>query len=141
MNEWVLCIAGIAVISVLCDVILPEGSTAKYVKTVIGFLITVTMLVPIAQVFDQMENGFDVSDGYLQSAYVEQTENARFDSQCKQFKSILSYSYGITDVSVELDGENVVVSFSSTDEVDLNKVQKVAETVFDRQILIVRNKK
>lgn len=47
MAQWVLSVAGIAILSVLADVILPAGDTKKYIKTVIGVVVTLVLTQPI----------------------------------------------------------------------------------------------
>ena len=47
MAQWVLSVAGIAILSVLADVILPVGQTKKYIKTVIGVVVTLVLVQPI----------------------------------------------------------------------------------------------
>lgn len=47
MGQWVVTVAGIAILSVLCDIVLPDGDTRKYVKTVVGIVVTLVMLQPI----------------------------------------------------------------------------------------------
>ena len=47
MAQWVLSVAGIAILSVLADVILPIGQTKKYIKTVIGVVVSLVLVQPI----------------------------------------------------------------------------------------------
>ena len=47
MAQWVLSVAGIAILSVLADVILPVGQTKKYIKTVIGVVVSLVLVQPI----------------------------------------------------------------------------------------------
>ena len=47
MAQWVLSVAGIAILSVLADVILPAGQTKKYIKTVIGVVVTLVLVQPV----------------------------------------------------------------------------------------------
>lgn len=53
MQQWILSVAGIAILSVLCDIILPDGQTKKYVKTVIGVVVTLAVVQPLFSLFQQ----------------------------------------------------------------------------------------
>lgn len=47
MAKWVISVAGIAILSVLADVVLPAGQTRKYVKTVVSVVVTVVLAQPL----------------------------------------------------------------------------------------------
>ena len=53
MSGWIISICGISLLSVLVDAIVPDGNTKKYVRTVIGIVLTFSMLLPIANLFTQ----------------------------------------------------------------------------------------
>ena len=53
MQQWVLSVAGIALLTVLCDVILPVGQTKKNIKTVIGIVETLVVVQPLLNFFGQ----------------------------------------------------------------------------------------
>ena len=38
MTGWILSIAGVTILSVLVDLIMPNGQTAKYIKNVYAFM-------------------------------------------------------------------------------------------------------
>ena len=83
MGKWVVTVAGIAILSVLCDVILPEGQTRKYVKTVFGVVVSLVIIQPLIGLFS---NGFEAVSGsngsvapqnqYLTSVVDRQSEYA-----------------------------------------------------------------
>lgn len=82
MGEWVVTVAGIAILSVLCDVILHEGQTKKYIKTVFGVVITLVIVQPLIGLFTgEIDLNFaDKSTGvqqqYLDSVTSRQNEIA-----------------------------------------------------------------
>lgn len=43
-SVWVLSIAGICVLSVLVELVLPEGQTRKYIKAIFSFLLLLLLL-------------------------------------------------------------------------------------------------
>lgn len=44
VSSAITTIVGIALLSVLCDVILPDGSTKKYIRTVTGVVVTLVVV-------------------------------------------------------------------------------------------------
>lgn len=57
MKQWILSVAGVAVLSVLCEIILPSGKTKKYVKTVIGVVVTLALVQPLFSLFGNFSQG------------------------------------------------------------------------------------
>ncbi|MCH5151178.1 MAG: stage III sporulation protein AF [Clostridiales bacterium] len=84
MGKWVVTVAGIAILSVLCDVILPEGQTRKYVKTVFGVVVTLIIVQPVIQlfgggisgIFTSADSNMEAQQQYLQNVHDRKTENA-----------------------------------------------------------------
>ena len=82
MGKWVVTVAGIAILSVLCDVILPEGQIRKYIRTVFGVVVSLVIISPIVTLFT---NGFDsdvvasgtisTQQGYLDSVAEREKQN------------------------------------------------------------------
>ena len=97
MGQWVVTVAGIAIISVLCDVILPEGQTRKYIKTVFGVVVTLVIVQPIIGLFDggNFSFGGDGSAG-IQDKYIESVESRQNKNAADSIKLLLKYK----DISV-----------------------------------------
>ena len=47
ISAWVLSVAGISVLGVLIDLILPSGQTRKYVKGVFAFIVVLVIITPL----------------------------------------------------------------------------------------------
>lgn len=54
--------------TVVCDAILPDGGTKKYVKTVIGIVVALTMILPITRFWKNLPS----SDEYLTNGITTQ---------------------------------------------------------------------
>ena len=117
MGKWVVTVAGVAILSVLCDVILPEGQTRKYVKTVFGVVVSLIIIQPIVGLFSQGVNGDFVESGsvapqeqYLESVYQRQNEYA-----LRTVKQLLE-GKGIDVDSIELNsaGDRLAVEVGIT---------------------------
>ena len=93
MGQWVVTVAGIAILSVLCDVILPEGQTRKYVKTVFGVVVTLVIVQPLIGLFDSdgwfSFNGAAIDD--VQEQYLESVGNRQNKNAADSVKLLLEY--------------------------------------------------
>ena len=106
MGQWVITVAGIAILSVLCDVILPQGQTRKYVKSVFGIVVTLVIIQPVIALLSgdyrlswSMSN--DVSSD-IQQQYIESVESRQNEISTNLVKSVLDAN----DVAVD----SIVVS-------------------------------
>lgn len=102
MGQWVVTVAGIAILSVLCDVILPEGQTRKYVKTVFGVVVTLVIVQPLIGLFGSNIGWMSLegdTSGSVQQQYIENV-NARQNSNAAESVKILLKSKDIYVQSV-----------------------------------------
>ena len=94
MGQWVITVAGIAILSVLCDVILPEGQTRKYVKTVFGVVVTLVIVQPLIGLFSDSSlfsfKSVDIDDS--QHQYIESVDNRHSKNAADSVKLLLEYS-------------------------------------------------
>ena len=104
MGKWVVTVAGIAILSVLCDVILPEGQTRKYVKTVFGVVVSLVIIQPLVGLFSSgFEAVFDSDDSVqAQDRYLESVYNRQNDYAIKTVAQLLE-SKGISVESIQLN--------------------------------------
>lgn len=80
--SWLLGLVGIAVLSVLVDILLPEGQTNKFIKGFFSLLVVFALISPLAKLknadFDYSEifssERIDVSESYLQKANEREQE-------------------------------------------------------------------
>ena len=141
MGQWVVTVAGIAILSVLCDVILPDGQTRKYVKTVFGVMVTLVIIQPLIGLFDG-NFSFSTSIGQdiaVQEQYIENVTNRQNQYAINSMKKVLEAN----DISVEnIEVSNV--SKTLTIKLSVNhtakaesKVKEVASTYFSNYKLVV----
>ncbi|MCH5153434.1 MAG: stage III sporulation protein AF [Clostridiales bacterium] len=93
MGQWVVTVAGIAILSVLCDVILPEGQTRKYVKTVFGVVVTLVIVQPLIGLFGE-DSWFSFSNGgmeEIQQQYIESVDARHNKNAEDSVKLLLEY--------------------------------------------------
>ena len=73
VSSWILSIAGIVIISVIVELILPEGSINKYIRSIFSFLVVFVIVAPLpalvgkkfdySQIISQEE--FTLQEDYL----------------------------------------------------------------------------
>lgn len=138
MGYWVVTVAGMAILSVLCDVILPEGQTRKYVKTVFGIVVSLVIIQPIVGLFNgdfmlqfPSNSSVEMQDDYLNNVSSRMSENAK-----QSLTSVLNKN-GIVAQSIEVnDADKKVivelnVGYSDAKEMVVNQVAGVYFPEYD----------
>ena len=134
MGQWVVTVAGIAILSVLCDVILPDGQTRKYVKTVFGVVVSLVIISPIVTLFSNGINA-DIVDsdtvsaqqGYLDS--VAERQNKLAISAVKQ--QLEGKGVSVKSIRLNSDGDKLTLELATffSDDVS-DTVERVVKTHF-----------
>ena len=127
MGKWVVTVAGIAIFSVLCDVILPEGQTRKYVKTVFGVVVTLVVVQPVIQLFN---GGFSEvytsgdSTAAVQQQFIDSAAARQQDNAIKNITAILeNKGLAVENITLSPSDSSVVV------QLDAPHTQQAEETV------------
>ena len=60
IREWIASLAGIIAIAAICDTIMIDGEMKKYIKPVLGFVIIITVVKPIAGIGNEIS--FDIPE-------------------------------------------------------------------------------
>lgn len=111
MGQWVVTVAGIAILSVLCDIILPEGQTRKYVKTVFGVVVTLIIVQPVVSFFSGGLN-YSTESFEVQQGYIESVENRQEKIAKEQVRSVLEAN-GIELTNITISEEGVTAYIAS----------------------------
>lgn len=128
MAQWVLSVAGIAILSVLADVILPVGQTRKYIKTVIGIVVTLVLVQPLFSFAGG--GGFFAEQADIQPqtqyiSYVEATQSEGVDSLVSELKKA---GFDNPTVTYAAKTRNFIVNFTENYSQTLYaKAQKAAD--------------
>lgn len=114
MGEWILTVVGIAILTILCDVILPDGQTRKYVKTVMGIIVTFVIIQPLVGLFtsppqlDELSVNSAISS---QQPFIENIETRQNEQRIIELEKTLSVSgYSVKDISASSYDKTVIVS-------------------------------
>ena len=91
--------AGVAVLSVLCEIILPSGQTKKYVKTVIGVVVTLALVQPLFGFFGTFRQGnYTFEEVSTQEQYLTYVENTQAQGAQNLQKALQSAGFSNAEV-------------------------------------------
>ena len=114
MTSWIVSVCGIALLSVLVDVILPDGKMQKYVQVVVGIVLTFALLSPISRIFAEKyssnistDNNF-AEDTFLQQEFLDGIEAQKNLARIRQVEQAIS-SLAIANASVSVQPNGYVL--------------------------------
>ena len=141
VSSWVLSIAGIIAISVIVELILPEGSLNKYIRSIFSFIIVLVIIAPLPSLvgknFDfsqiSVEENYTLQEDYLFQLNVYKTEalqneivddvknagyeNVRVNISCENY----STTFVIKAVYVELKNLVILDKAEHTNIIDIEE--------------------
>lgn len=128
MIEWVLTVTSIAIIVLLCDVILPEGQTRKYIKTVLGVVVTFVIVQPLVGVFSA---DFNISQSVnaemsVQQQYIDNAEQRQDEQKLINLKLTLKSS-GFDCAEAVVSSVNKSVNIKLKEQYDALREQQINE--------------
>lgn len=106
ISTWILSIAGIICISVIIELILPEGQMNKYIKGIFSFIVILVIIMPIPKLigsnFDfsnilNYENSVNVDEDYIYQLNLNKLNLLKEDIESEINK------YGYENVSVYIN--------------------------------------
>ncbi len=122
MKQWVLSVAGIAILTVLADIILPNGQTRKYIKTVIGIVVTLVLVQPLlAFTAKQTDFSFENSAVEPQQQYVSYVESLQSRDADGIREELVSAGFFQPTVTFDAKTRTNTVIFSENYSADLLK--------------------
>lgn len=126
---------GIALLTVVCDAILPDGNTKKYVKTVIGIVVALTMILPITRFWKNLPS----SDEYLtngittQQQYLDGISSQKQLARLQKVKNIVG-ELKVPNCSVDIRNNYLCVTVCCNEQTLI--ALQTALTGIDNQIMI-----
>lgn len=138
MNSWIISVCGIALLTVVCDAIFPDGGTKKYVKTVVGIVMAFTMLAPITRFFENISTDNCLTTGiYTQQQYIEGISNQKQLARLQKVKNVVD-QLKLPNCSVDIRNNYVCVTVCCNEQT-LTALQTALAGV-DDQIMIAWRK-
>lgn len=141
LSNWILSIAVIVCLSVIVELILPEGQMNKYIKGVFSFIIVLVIIMPIPNLlkkeynFSEIldENVFEVDEDYLYQINLNKInlikEKIETDIRSYGYLNVKIYiNCNIFDKGMEFKSINVdlsdLVITQNAEHKDISKIKK-----------------
>ena len=141
ISAWILSIAGISVIGVLVELILPNGQTKKYVKGVFAFVVVMVIITPLPKIFGsdfRVDDIFEENAIIIQGDFVYQINRDRLEKIEEMIESDLS-DEGFEKIKVKINA-NIFTTNMTIDAVfvDLSElvITKKAEHKNTNEVVI-----
>lgn len=119
MNGWIITVAGVAVLGVLCDVIMPDGETKKYVRTVLGVVVSLVTVQYVVGLFGSVRQADAQLTSAVQNTYIEDVSARRTEQKRKLLADVCDYN-GIA-ATFEIDDEQKIIYFALDGQVGDDK--------------------
>ncbi len=130
MGQWVVTVAGIAILSVLCDVILPEGQTRKYIRTVFGVVVTFVIVQPLVGLLGGQLSIDNNTDTDIQQQYIQSVDERGQSNAISDFTRTL-IANGVEVANADLTEDELHVTVRSVPSAEKRaKICTVAERFF-----------
>ena len=145
MSGYLITLLGVILLGVLIDVIIPSGSTSKYIS---GIFAIVVMFVMISPVLNWIKNDYKLSD-YFTSMDIELNERLLYNITDNKFNALESdieaeltdngYSNVNIDIQFVLNADNVEITQVLVDLSNLvinENSSNINRYVYIRQVVI-----
>lgn len=135
MSGWVLSVTAVICLTVLLDIIMPDGQMKKYVKGIVSIIVIFVIITPLASIavgeFDLTKGNITIDSDMLDS--LESTSDRYRETQ---LEAMLSDDDITADVKIENDNGKkkveVIIQNQVLSENEMNILkQKVKDTVTD----------
>lgn len=105
ISAWVMAIAGVCVLGVLVDLILPNGQTKKYIKGIFAFVVVLVVVSPLPSLFNKdfsLLNIFKEDDAMIiQEDFIFKVNKDRIESLENMIEADLS-EQGASEIKITL---------------------------------------
>lgn len=105
ISAWVMAIAGVCVLGVLVDLILPNGQTKKYIKGIFAFVVVLVVVSPLPSLFNKdfsLSNIFKEDDAMIiQEDFIFKVNKDRIESLENMIEADLS-EQGASEIKITL---------------------------------------
>ncbi len=113
MENWAISVVGTVLLTVLADVILPDGQTNKYVKTALSVVVILAMLAPVVKIADgSLSFVSDDKQYQAQSQYlymVEQKQESEIEQRLISELAESGYRNCIVEAEATLDEQGLTI--------------------------------
>lgn len=111
LSTWILSIAGIVCISVIVEIIMPDGQMNKYIKGIISFIIIFVIISPLPNLLSKKSldinptvDKIEVQQDFIDSFNL--TKKETYEEEIKSKLVELGYENVFVHINLKTDGEN-----------------------------------
>lgn len=83
ISGWIMSVAGICILGVLVDLVLPNGQTKKYIKGIFAFIVVFVIISPIPSLLNKefsVDDIFEEDAIVIQEDFIYQINNERLEN-------------------------------------------------------------
>lgn len=130
VSSWLLSIAGVVILSVLAEFVLPEGQINKYTKVIFSFVILLVIILPLPKIFGKefdMSKFFGDSENVLQKDYLEQVNLDKLTALSEGLnKKVIESGLNRVEISINANifSENLEIYNIFVDLCDIEYTEK-----------------
>ena len=105
ISAWILGIVGVVVLSIIVDLVMPNGSTSKFIKNIFAFVIVIVILSPIVSFLSKkdikLEDIFENNNITIQEEFLSNVNQKILNKLQKELENDIE-EFGISGVQVGL---------------------------------------
>ena len=105
ISAWILGIVGVVVLSIIVDLVMPNGSTSKFIKNIFAFVIVIVILSPIVSFLSKkdikLEDIFENNNITIQEEFLSSVNQKILNKLQKELENDME-EFGISGVQVGL---------------------------------------
>ncbi len=134
ISSWIISIAGIICLSVIIELILPNGQMNRYIKGIFSFIIILVIIMPIPKLLNlkiDLSNVFNTEDITLQEDYLYQLNLNKIMALKEETEEDITYTgYNNVTVSINADifASNIEIKSISVDISHIGITEKAPHT-------------
>lgn len=108
VSSYILTIAGVILISVVVELVLPDGQMSKYIKSIFSFFIIGVIISPLPSLLSikNVSSIFEYNDYQIQEGYISFLNNSKLETLEVEEEKFLCEN-GYLNVDIELKGEDL----------------------------------
>ncbi len=153
LSTWILSIAGVVCLSVIVELVLPEGQMNRYIKGTFSFIIILVIILPLPKLLGQkidLGNIFSYDEIKVDDDYLYQLNLDKINSLKEKIeKEVLDHGYqnvsiyincnifenSLTFKSITVELENLVIS-ENAEHKNITKIKKDITSIIKSYIEI-----
>lgn len=105
VSAWILGIVGVVVLSIIVDLVMPNGSTSKFIKNIFAFVIVIVILSPIVSFLSKkdikLEDIFENNNITIQEEFLSSVNQKILNKLQEELENDIE-EFGISGVQVGL---------------------------------------